>query len=473
MMQNIILFGTGDRGKKIFQFLQEVGADILFWIDSDPDKWNTRLFDLPVYQPGTVRKYKESVICISAVDAKKEMYHTLLGYGIPKERIVGFSEMIIRCGKEVFKSDIAQESGNGFRQNILFDCMNGLGLGGVETWSMQLAEELLKYGRSTSLVVPQNAKAPDHRLETQILPVKAERNQAFSARNIKGIAESLEKKLPCTVITSCVNDFFLATCILKEWHPKQVKILSVVHQGIPAAYKEQADMQQYVDRYIGVSEDIRQGICEQGIETDRVLHMTCPVACADRLERTYTEDAASPIRIGYAGRLEVIQKRLDLLPGLLLELDRRKVDYQLEIAGMGAYVDTLLECIKDTGAEKRVHLCGMIERNQMSCFWRRQDICINLSDYEGRSISVMEAMANGAVPVVTKTSGVREDIADGESGYLIEIGDYARMADVICELEKKRFLLKDMGEKAFESISEKCRMKDHIEFWNQVLKELW
>lgn len=115
----------------------------------------------------------------------------------------------------------------------------------------------------------------------------------------------------------------------------------------------------------------------------------------------------------------------------------------------------------------------MIERNQMSCFWRRQDICINLSDYEGRSISVMEAMANGAVPVVTKTSGVREDIADGESGYLIEIGDYARMADVICELEKKRFLLKDMGEKAFESISEKCHMKDHIEFWNQVLKELW
>lgn len=151
--------------------------------------------------------------------------------------------MIIRCGKEVFKSDIAQESGNGFRQNILFDCMNGLGLGGVEAWSMQLAEELLKYGRSTFLVVPQNAKAPDHRLETQILPVKAERNQAFSARNIKGIAESLEKKLPCTVITSCVNDFFLAACILKEWHPKQVKILSVVHQGIPAAYKEQADMQ--------------------------------------------------------------------------------------------------------------------------------------------------------------------------------------------------------------------------------------
>ena len=47
------------------------------------------------------------------------------------------------------------------------------------------------------------------------------------------------------------------------------------------------------------------------------------------------------------------------------------------------------------------------------------------------------------------------------------------MADVICELEKKRFLLKDMGEKAFESISEKCHMKGHIEFWNQVLKELW
>ena len=51
-------------------------------------------------------------------------------------------------------------------------------------------------------------------------------------------------------------------------------------------------------------------------------------------------------------------------------------------------------------------LIGSVARDAIGAFWKDKDVCLSFSDYEGRSISIMEAMANGAVPVVTATSGV-------------------------------------------------------------------
>ena len=64
----------------------------------------------------------------------------------------------------------------------------------------------------------------------------------------------------------------------------------------------------------------------------------------------------------------------------------------------------------------------------------------------------MEAMSSGAVPVVTATSGVREDISDGENGYIVEIGNYDEMADRIEELSMRRDRLKMFGQKSHDVI---------------------
>lgn len=472
-MQKIILFGTGDRGRKLFHFLKEIGANILFWIDSDSQKWDTELFHVPVCNPKKVLEYKDSIICIAAIDPKREMYQTLCAYGINPKRIYSFSEMIIESGKSALKNSVREEKKICARPDILFDCTNGLGLGGVEAWSMQAAAELENYGKHAFLAVPQNSRTANSHIAERLLSLRIEAADKFSAENIRSVIEGITSKLPCIVITSCVNDFFLAACIVKEWYPDQIKIISVVHQGILAAYKEQSDVMQYADRYVGVSRDICEGLALQGINTDIILHMTCPVACGNMQKRSYTLDRLTPLHIGYAGRLEIVQKRLDLLLVLLEEMDQLKVNYFLEIAGTGEYLKEILKYIHRACLEDRVRLLGTLDRSEISDFWSRQDICINLSDYEGRSISIMEAMANGAVPVVTKTSGVREDITDAQSGFLAETGDCHKMALAIKGLEERRYLLKSMGMKAYESISAKCNMEDHMKFWNQVLEEVW
>lgn len=47
----------------------------------------------------------------------------------------------------------------------------------------------------------------------------------------------------------------------------------------------------------------------------------------------------------------------------------------------------------------------------MDAFWKGQDVFVNVSEYEGTSLSMLEAMGYGCVPVVTDVSGAREFIA--------------------------------------------------------------
>lgn len=93
-----------------------------------------------------------------------------------------------------------------------------------------------------------------------------------------------------------------------------------------------------------------------------------------------------------------------------------------------------------------------------------------MADYEGRSISTLEAMGNGAVPIVTATSGVKEDIIDGLNGYIVPLGDYYTMADRIEYLAQHRSQLFQMGKLAHEVIYPKSSMKKHIEFWKEVFR---
>ena len=191
--------------------------------------------------------------------------------------------------------------------------------------------------------------------------------------------------------------------------------MSVIHQGLPSVYRECSELNPYIDRYIAVSRDIQTGIEEYGVKREKVLHMTCPVKCIESYKRTYS--------------------------------------------------------IKEHSLDKKINLIGEIKKTEIADFWAKQDICINLSDFEGRSISIMEAMINGAVPVVTDTSGIREDIEDGINGYIVPIGDYTAMAMKIDYLANHRELLKIYGEKSHEIMKQKGSIDSHMRFWRNVLQE--
>jgi glycosyltransferase involved in cell wall biosynthesis len=274
------------------------------------------------------------------------------------------------------------------------------------------------------------------------------------------------------VITSTTGELMLAAHLVKCTYPDKVEIISVIHNSFENLYKEYMKFRECTDKYVAVSKEIKRILMERGITNKQLPVMTCPFCCERILKRTYTEDNNKPLRLGYAGRLDGMehsQKRMDLMLKLIDELVARKIDFVFEFAGNGPAKKNMEEFIINNGYEKYAKLIGQIANSAIPAFWRRQDILVNCSDFEGHSIMQMEAMANGAVPVVTDVSGVRDDIINNVNGFYVPVGDYMQIADRIEYLYNHRGLLSDMGKKAHDVMYPKSSIAEHIKFWESIL----
>ena len=119
------------------------------------------------------------------------------------------------------------------------------------------------------------------------------------------------------------------------------------------------------------------------------------------------------------------------------------------IAGEGEYSGRLEEQIRVMGLSEYVSFMHRIQEEMIPEFWKSVDLCLCPSEWEGHSISLCEAMAQGAVPIATDVSGVRDDIKDTVNGFVVDVGDLFEIVNKIKLLSENRELLYDMGTSAY------------------------
>ena len=179
------------------------------------------------------------------------------------------------------------------------------------------------------------------------------------------------------------------------------------------------------------------------------------------------------MRIGYAGRIVRQAKRADLLVGLLDLLEKNRLKYVLQIAGEGECLELIAQYIVKNKLQDRVLTLGRLPKSRMDSFWKDQDVFVNVSEYEGTSLSMLEAMGYGCVPVVTDVSGAREFIGDKKNGYICDVGDIKGIADCITELAKNRELLKTYGDRCRRIVQERCNPVKYIKYWIEEVLGDW
>lgn len=123
------------------------------------------------------------------------------------------------------------------------------------------------------------------------------------------------------------------------------------------------------------------------------------------------------------------QKRLDLW----LEAAARLVANpgpgaraQFLLVGDGPLRDEVRALVRALGLEGRVHLPGLQE-DVRPYLWA-MDLFLSSSEFEGLPVALLEAMAAGVPPVVTRVGGVPEVVEPGRSGLLVEFGDPGALA---------------------------------------------
>ena len=165
-----------------------------------------------------------------------------------------------------------------------------------------------------------------------------------------------------------------------------------------------------------------------------------PDGTADRKAVGLPDDAFVAVTVGRLVR----RKGLD---ALLRAVARPACDgVHLVVVGAGPEREDLEELAGSLGLAGRVTFTGWVSEDRKWEILRASNLYVSATLHEGFGLMFLEAMAVG-IPVVTSNHGGHTDfLRDGRTGYLVQPGDEAALADAIAKLAGDSAAAAAMGE---------------------------
>lgn len=474
-----VFCGAGKIGRKYLCLWRKWGIEIDYFADNNPELWGREIEDvkvIPMADLSQLQGNADFYITCKSVDAIREQ---LISQGIPQERIRDFRITINMYSYAMQQPgfslpipiDVSMWEKDS--EKILFDFQGGLVLGGVESWSAQTAYKLKARGwESFFLTSGTKSDAMEKNISFWNVGkrIHVEFGNTMTEHEIFACLSSRIAQSGCRhIIINFPGRHLVAACLVKRMYPDNVKVIAIVHNDEEVYYMYYKLFENNIDKCLVISERIRSKMIKNGFPQDKLGYLPWEIACEEQLSRIYTSKYES-LCIGYAGRIELHQKRMDYLVEAAKRLKLRGIDFKLEIAGNGSYKEQLEKKINENQLDREVQLLGVLDTAEIREFWKRQDIMISCSDWEGHSISQGEAMAAGVVPVVTDVSGAADDITDGENGFIVEVGSLEQIVEKIYFLNNHRDKLAEMGEKAFQYIKKRNNEEVQENLWQTILQ---
>lgn len=144
------------------------------------------------------------------------------------------------------------------------------------------------------------------------------------------------------------------------------------------------------------------------------------------------------------------QKGFERLVYAWQELAPRFPDWQLDIVGDGEEREALQRLICECGLERQISLVRPTK--DVERIYRDASLFVLSSRYEGLPMVLLEAQAFGLPIVAFRCKCGPEDVvSDGETGFLVDEGDIAALADRMALLMDDESMRKRMGQKAKEA----------------------
>ncbi|HVR70082.1 MAG TPA: glycosyltransferase family 4 protein [Vicinamibacteria bacterium] len=81
------------------------------------------------------------------------------------------------------------------------------------------------------------------------------------------------------------------------------------------------------------------------------------------------------------------------------------------------------------GLSGHIHFTGHVADDLLHALYARADAFVHATRFEGSSLVTLEAMAHGLPVIATRAGGIPDKVVDGETGYLVEPGDRALLAE--------------------------------------------
>jgi glycosyltransferase involved in cell wall biosynthesis len=334
--------------------------------------------------------------------------------------------------------------------------------GGVERILESLARHLPPRGFEVTIGLAHGARFHDPARFRKAFPemhtVDVDGRSGTTYGRRRALRRAIETVDPDVVLMARMFDVYPVASALKL-HGHRLR-LAVTIQAYESDYF--CDLVRYapfVDTCITSGERIASAVC--ALTDVPATSIPGGVAPATRTRTAH----AGPLRLGYVGRVEQVQKRILDLPLLAAELERRGIPFTMDVAGEGTMMDELRTRLPNASYHGWVSTSDLYER-----IYPELDVLVHFAEWEGLTIAPREAMVHGVVPVVSRFIGA-EDFVDEVNALTFDVGDISAAADAITRLDRDRGLLERLSRAARESQTGIRSEQGAIDAWAAAFRE--
>src|SRR5262249_24132856 len=297
--------------------------------------------------------------------------------------------------------------------HILFVAPSAYPLGGVATWIDYIVPGLRQQGWRVTLGLTEgtlhnvNGYLAAHPMQGVI---RIRNRTGTREGRVRSLCAAIMAVQPDIVASVNIPDVYSAVNRLK-CDGSKVRAVMTLH-GIEADYYEQIRCDAaFLDGIIATNRlACKLASRLGGLDSDRIYYAPYGV----RLPASFTvrNKGLTPIRIGFVGRLEKQQKRIEDLVAIVREMDRQSISYQLLIAGAGREGSWLRGELKSNVERGTVQFLGALSTKEAENFYGTIHTLLITSNWETGPIVAWEAMAQGVLVVTSAYIG------SGLEGYL-------------------------------------------------------
>lgn len=370
--------------------------------------------------------------------------------------------------------------------SVLIPMPQGMGVNGVAVWALRMAGALAKRGWMIGLML--HGEPPGHSNAGHAVPPGVRSHDlrhlpplgtpgAPLHPHIQAYRNALEDlgwspKSPAIMLPNLDPNTFAIAAALNAAHGDRLRVLGWQHSDTPFDATLITSYEPMFTTMVGVSSqivDTLRDLVTWRAEDIRQVHNGVEV------KPTIKNRADGPLRLLYTGRFEDKQKRIGVILQIASLLQEADIPYSMRLVGDGPAANEVAIAAKKLGSVECIPPASLQE---MSAHYRWADIKLLASRYEGLSISMLEAMAAGVVPIVSRVrSGARDAIDHGVNGMLVEAGENdaditvaERFGDAVLAFAESPERLARMRAAAHARVLERFSLESHVDACVEVFQ---
>jgi glycosyltransferase involved in cell wall biosynthesis len=128
-------------------------------------------------------------------------------------------------------------------------------------------------------------------------------------------------------------------------------------------------------------------------------------------------------KIVFSNRLHKSLYRIDAVINYFSDFSKNHTDWQLVIGGTGSETEQLKQLVEILELTEKVTFVGWLQKAENNEWYAKSTIYISIPESDGTSVSVLEAMSAGCIPVVADLPVSKEWIRSGENGVIEKVGE--------------------------------------------------